>query len=341
MLRTRYDVIVTIVAVLVGVTFTTHVSADRLGASSSRVIKPRRLQARTTDPVVTALRIHPNGKWMVTAGDDHVVRIWDINRGTELRRLSGHTDWVDAATFSPDGNLLATAGKDHRLLLWDLTTGKRTAMVPPGDTAISAIAFSRSGSKLAIVGFDRSIQIYDVEHQTLMRALPAPCRDMRCIEFSPDDRLIAGGGRNGKLAVYDVPSGKQLALLDAHRQRIRAICFDTDNEQVVTAGEDRYLRAWDTKTFELNAELNSDKSKPMSMVSVGPGIIATGGSDNNISIWNLTTMKRQRVLRGHTGSVVALDTKDGLLVSGSFDATVRVWSVDDDDVVARTIRSTR
>ena len=325
-------------------------SADRITKQGGRIVAPARSKASAQNPVVTALRIHPNGKWMVSAGDDHAVRIWDIKTGKQLNRLEGHRDWVDTAAFSPDGNLLVTAGNDHRMIIWNLSTGQRTSMRPVGARAISALAFNHQGNRVAIVGFDRSIGIYDVVNRRLVQELKAPCQDMRCVTFSNDDRHLVGGGRNGRIGVYDVASGERLGVFKAHQQRIRAIIFDDDDRQIITAGEDRFIRVWDCETLQLISEISTGKSKTMSMVSLGGDRIAAGGSDNRVAVWNLVSGKRDRSFVGHTGSVVALDHKDGVLVSGSFDTTVRVWSVaatrDGDptkekEIVTRDVRHTR
>ena len=59
--------------------------------------------------------------------------------------------------------------------------------------------------------------------------------------------------------------------------------------------------------------------------------VAVGGTDNQIAIWNLKKQTVRKVFQGHTGSVTSLDyisRADGLggiVVSGSFDTSVRTW----------------
>ena len=66
------------------------------------------------------------------------------------------------------------------------------------------------------------------------------------------------------------------------------------------------------------------------MTVCGEDLIATGGSDNVVRIWNWRNQAEADRMLGHTGSVAALafDPASGVIVSGSFDTTVRVWTRD-------------
>jgi WD40 repeat protein len=57
--------------------------------------------------------------------------------------------------------------------------------------------------------------------------------------------------------------------------------------------------------------------------------LATGGTDNRISIWDLGRREVARRLEGHTGTVAALacDASGKTLVSGSYDTTLRIWNL--------------
>ena len=63
---------------------------------TSRVMPMRGAKQQAGPPVLTAVSLSPDGRAFATGGDDHLVRIWNLNDGSLVRELRGHSDWVRA-----------------------------------------------------------------------------------------------------------------------------------------------------------------------------------------------------------------------------------------------------
>src|SRR5262249_40035824 len=61
----------------------------------------------------------PDGKLLVSVGEDNRVLVWDFKRRMPIATFTDHTDWVLTVAFSPDGKWFATGGKDQRVIIWD------------------------------------------------------------------------------------------------------------------------------------------------------------------------------------------------------------------------------
>ena len=70
-------------------------------------------------------------------------------------------------------------------------------------------------------------------------------------------------------------------------------------------------------------------AKVLSLAFYGPQQLATAGSDNQIRLWDVASRQEIGTLRGHTGSVAALECREKVLVSAGYDTTVRIWEVGD------------
>jgi WD40 repeat protein len=121
----------------------------------------------------------PDGKRLAVAGEDEIVRIWDIDAEKELKTLHGHPpteprqnhNVVCAVAWSPDGKRLASASPDGTFLIWDTATWQEvlTLRPPPAGSVAEgllpshagALAWSPDGRQLAFFGSGGSVTIWD------------------------------------------------------------------------------------------------------------------------------------------------------------------------------------
>ncbi len=102
---------------------------------------------------------------VITAGDDHTVKIWGDGQDAPLYTLTGHEGWVLRAAISQDGNFLATSSSDQSVRLWNLQTQSLVASWPVEGESVTYLGFGKGGRILAaaIGGVDaHTIRIWDV-----------------------------------------------------------------------------------------------------------------------------------------------------------------------------------
>lgn len=280
-------------------------------------------------PVVTALRVHREGQLLASAGDDHIVRVWDMADGRLRQRLALHTDWVRTVDYSPNGKILATAGNDRRILLWDAVEGKFTGELARRAEAVSHVHFSPDGTLLAAVGFQGTASVYDVTTGEEKHKFDTPCEDMRQVLFSPDGTAVATGGRCGTIRVHSLANGQTLRDIPAHKRRIRAISYSADGQFLASTGEDRSVHIMPMAAAGVGYRLPPRPVKLLSLVFYSATQLAVAGSDNMIRLWDVAQRQEIGLLSGHTGSVAALDCLGKFLISAGYDTTVRVWTISD------------
>jgi WD40 repeat protein len=69
---------------------------------------------------IHALGFLPDGKSVVSAGADGVVRVWDAATGAAVRQHDWGIGKVCAAAVSPDGTLCAAGGENGKIVVWDV-----------------------------------------------------------------------------------------------------------------------------------------------------------------------------------------------------------------------------
>jgi len=74
---------------------------------------------------VRAVAVTPDGRQIVTGGDDGTARLWDRTSGQLQTTLTGHTGWVWAVAVTPDGGEVVSVGDDGAIRVWNRRSGRQ------------------------------------------------------------------------------------------------------------------------------------------------------------------------------------------------------------------------
>lgn len=163
-----------------------------------------------------------------------------------------------------------------------------------------------------------------------------------------DDRTIR---------VWDPATGRQLRELTSGRlAQIRTLCAVTNGNRTMLVANDfgtypqlwnlysgrrrrhHRLRRWTLDVCRVFLDRAGFISSMCTVSLPDRTLVASGGEDNTVRLWEPTTGRQVRKLIGHTApveTVCALPLSDGpLLATGSQDQTVRLWDPVTGDLVA-------
>jgi WD40 repeat protein len=136
------------------------------------------------------------------SAEDHIVYIWDVENGKELRALKGHEDWINTVAFSPDGRKLASGSSDSTIRIWRIESGKLLGTFLASFGSVTAVAFSSDGRKLVSGSNDRVVRLWNAESGELIRNLEAHQHPLIHVEFSPDGRFILSSDEFGLVCLW-------------------------------------------------------------------------------------------------------------------------------------------
>jgi WD40 repeat protein len=318
---------------------------------------------------VRGVAFSPEGGLIATSsGGDHSVRLWDAKGGDLLRALTfdcgsgSHwcMEWEGSqVAFTPDSRTVAT-GSIRSLHLWDCETGREIAKLQ-GDSSdymhfVGALAFSSDGRLLASGGRDAAVRLWLPASGKLLHSFLPQGEGSRhnngvpCLAFSPDGRILATGSvneRRGRVGPNDPPPGHSVQLWDVatrkHLLSLRPagkppafVTFSPDGRLLATSATwDEPIQLWSVGTGKEVRKLSGTEHRrhwgEFNPIAFSPDghLLASGGQDNAVILWETASGELVRTLRGHHGPVRSVAfSPDGLrLISGSADQTALVWPV--------------
>ena len=242
--------------------------------------------------IVRAVAVTPDGRRLVSGGDDHTIRIWNLASGKLERTLEGHTDSVRAVAITPDGRRIVSGGTFDAVRVWDLASGKfvHTIVGQAGYRAVYSVAVSPDGRRVIWGGAGAAVQVWDLASGRIERTLKSQDSTVRAVAISPDGNSALSGGDGGKVQVWDLASGRLVQALNGCANPVCAIAATPDGSRIVAGGHDSTVQVWSMASGRLEQTLWGHTGSVDAVAVTGDGKrIVSHGRDGKVRIWDLAS----------------------------------------------------
>ena len=180
-------------------------------------------------------------------------------------------------------------------------------------------AVSLQGDYLVSISADRTARVWDLRTQrSLYPALSGHTRSVTAVQFdaAAHNDVIITGDADGNVMVWRFSTGEAVkTIVEAHIGDV--LCLHFDHRYLVTGGRDSKIKLWNRHSLDVN---NTDLPEFAARPAEGErhqeyGLLAT--------------------FDGHDKAVLALKLKDNVLVSGSGDSSMCIWSLQTGEILQR------
>jgi WD40 repeat protein len=241
--------------------------------------------------------------------------------------LQGHNRGINCLAFTSlckNGRALPilASGSRGETKLWDLSKGELIDtlseypwMIPALVDEVNSLAFSSDGQTLVSCGADSTIKLWHVGALDLIDILHKHNGVVRCAAFTPDGRMLATGGDDRKILFWDLMQRQVAIALSLDDTAAHSLVLSRDGETLVT-GSYRKIKVW--RTLPQTGVTSLKDAQPLHTLmghshivrslamSADGKMLVSGSWDQTIKVWHLETGELIHTLKGHRDRVYAI-----------------------------------
>ncbi|XP_013413134.2 U5 small nuclear ribonucleoprotein 40 kDa protein [Lingula anatina] len=246
---------------------------------------------------VMELNFSTDGSQLVTCATDKTIALWDIEVGGRIKRLKGHTSFVNSCNLARRGPQLICSGSDDgSIKLWD-SRKKHAIQTFQNTYQVTSLTFNDTAEQVISGGIDNELKVWDLRKNDILYKMRGHTDTVTGMELSPEGSYLLTTAMDNTVRVWDVrPFAPQE----------RCVKIFTGNQH----------------TFEKNL-LRCSWSPDGSKVSAGSG-------DRFVYVWDTTTRRILYKLPGHAGSVNEVDfhPTEPIVLSCSSDKNIYLGEIE-------------
>lgn len=241
---------------------------------------------------------------------------------------------LTAVNYHKNTKLLITAYSTGSFYLHELPDVTLIHSLSISENAIQTACFNNTGDWMALGSSTLGqLLVWEWQSEQYVMKQQGHSSQMTSIAYSPDGQYIVTGGEDAKVKLWKVSNGFCFVTFHEHTSAITAVDFSPNKKFLVSASLDGTVRAYDIIRYRNFRTLTSPRPVQFASVAVdysGEFVVAGGQDVFEIYLWSMKLGRLLEVLSGHEGPVVALAfspvATSSLLVSGSWDKTIKVWN---------------
>ena len=270
--------------------------------------------------MVISLAFSTDGKLLATGGLDGQSIVWDVEKGTIIRKISSPDESmpVFSVDISHDGKMLAAADWGGYVTIFDIASGKVLQAVSPHDkTGVYQVRFSANDVYFISAGLDGKLKLTELDSGEEVRVFKGHTDLVNSVYLNPAGDKIITAGLDGTIRVWDFLSGIQTLKIRAHPGGVFSAKFDPSGKYIISGGDDFLIREWSAGNGGMILELEGHTGQVGDVNITGDlKYIISGSRDGSVRIWDTNSRKQ-------LASMIFMNENDWFIKNpaGYFDAS--------------------
>jgi WD40 repeat protein len=286
----------------------------------------------------------PDGRYLLSGGDDKAVRVWDVATGKTAHFLRGDIGKGDngkvfSLAVSRDNRTAAIAGRFGAkkpygaIRLFDIESKEQRGIFVGAQGIVLSMAFSKSGRLLAsadALGNKGSVTVWNVADGKIVQTFAYEGSYPVRVRFL-DETHVVSAGDDGNLKVFPLGEGGRVKTIPCG-QPLTSLSISQDGSLVAAGQKDGTVRLWSWPSLEQVMLFRPNIEVTDLAFGSGPSAnllaVASGASPFEITIWDVRTWDRTGIYTAHDNIVktIAFSPDGRMIASGGGNRNqIDVW----------------
>ena len=296
-----------------------------------------------------------DGQYLATSGFAHSdIYTWRTNTDTPIMSFTVENaerkdysrgyygDWCFPVSFSAVGNQLAYVTAIDTITLSDVDTDEQIAHFTEHAAPVHSAIFSPCGQYLATATLDNEVRVWDIHNESLVMTPTTYEGDRIRLAYAPEGTLRIANIHEDKVEIWDASQQEKLDTFDSRGTTTTAARFSTDGTQFAIANTRGNLQLWKAESPSTIALFPDYKPSAYSVVFSRDSktLVSSHWGTTGKVFSDVESRKTQRIFptlteeRSPLRRTVALSPLNEMLAAETGDASIKVWNIDSETLVA-------
>lgn len=268
-----------------------------------------KLLHKIVDTDINSAALSPDGKFVATATNDRVTKIWNTQTGKLSKTLKGYLN------EAVDNGLGLDPESYWQYNISRYVSYKEGIRVSPDE-------------KYVVKAVGKSVQLWDLNKGRVVRSFDGHENGVICFEFSRDGKHLFTGSGDKTIRMWEVSSGEEIKIFKGHRELVFELALSQNGKYLVSGSWDATARLWDIASGEELQTYRMEQNSPYALsFALNDLYLAVGTLGKELKLIEIDSGEPARNFIGHIEIVSMIKVNQGQLLTSSWDGKAKLWDI--------------